>query len=964
MGIKGIYAEIGTGERVALSRLAAETFERTGRPLRIAIDISIWMFQIQSGRGGTNPAVRTFYYRLLRLLSIAIQPLFVFDGPHRPPVKRNIRIAPGLSSSLPEHLTKDLLRYFGITYHTAPGEAEAECALLQKEGIVDAVLSEDVDTLMFGCGLVLRNWSSESLRGSKSPTHVNLYEAQKIRSGKSGLCSEDMVLIALMSGGDYIPEGIPGCGVKVACEAAKAGFGTELCKISRKDTAGLRQWRDNLAHELRTNESKFFRIKHASLEIPDNFPDPKVLKYYTSPVVSNRESLDRLKAGLVWEAPIDISGLRAFVASAFGWEFKSQAIKFIRGLAPAILATKLATQRSPVASLEQASGQSTEHDNVLSLVRGLHGTRTHFSTDGTPELRVAYVPIDIVALDLSTEHSDTEYMDRDEFTSDLEDDSNIPATQSNASNVKAQVAHDPTQPEKVWILESYVNHGAPSKVEEWRESQQRPKPARASKTGPKKATGKVGTHAGALDRFVKVSKPDIYLGRGAGGSKESNLVPSSSQDSGIVDSDTIPPVFLAPSIPLSPTQRPRQSSKTSSRRQSKPARSARSTESPGPLKDVNPWTLSKPASSQQEYSVTRNSTLAAVADAIDLSVDTSPLVPRKHSRPVSSSSISSMERKTSAPKDTVQDGKRTSGRSPNSVYQTSIKARLSRPSPAPTFSFDAGSTSARPVTPDSSRRFLDCPEGANAAKNSQKDNPIILLSSSPTLPSPSEFTAPRERSGLAVDDTAEPNSDVISNVSSPTRTPRDCRSPQSITPPASPTTLNARILTPPPIINKALIEISSSPPMPELPPSVTRRRPRRPRANKQYYCENEDKDTETPANHADGRADNHNSGFHQSPSEILKGLEQEISMPSSSKTSTRNQKRSVAVTLRESLDGAWKEVVSSESSLTLSGSSRSRGEATTKTDSKSTRPSRRPTRRTVQQQRVWEGVEVLDLTGS
>jgi hypothetical protein len=48
---RSIYKEIGPGERRALSKLAIEKFEQTGRPLRIAIDISIWLFQIQSGKG-------------------------------------------------------------------------------------------------------------------------------------------------------------------------------------------------------------------------------------------------------------------------------------------------------------------------------------------------------------------------------------------------------------------------------------------------------------------------------------------------------------------------------------------------------------------------------------------------------------------------------------------------------------------------------------------------------------------------------------------------------------------------------------------------------------------------------------------------------------------------------------------------------------------------------------------------
>ena len=52
-----IYHEIGNGERIALSKLATEKIDSTGRPLRIAVDISIWSFQIQSGKGQTQHPV-------------------------------------------------------------------------------------------------------------------------------------------------------------------------------------------------------------------------------------------------------------------------------------------------------------------------------------------------------------------------------------------------------------------------------------------------------------------------------------------------------------------------------------------------------------------------------------------------------------------------------------------------------------------------------------------------------------------------------------------------------------------------------------------------------------------------------------------------------------------------------------------------------------------------------------------
>lgn len=46
-----IYKEIGAGQRVALAKLAVDQLEQSGRPLRLAIDISIWQFQIQAAKG-------------------------------------------------------------------------------------------------------------------------------------------------------------------------------------------------------------------------------------------------------------------------------------------------------------------------------------------------------------------------------------------------------------------------------------------------------------------------------------------------------------------------------------------------------------------------------------------------------------------------------------------------------------------------------------------------------------------------------------------------------------------------------------------------------------------------------------------------------------------------------------------------------------------------------------------------
>lgn len=54
-------------------------------------------------------------------------------------------------------LKKEMLDLCKMPHCQARSEAEAECAKLQSEGIVDAVWTEDSDILMFGSTFVIRN---------------------------------------------------------------------------------------------------------------------------------------------------------------------------------------------------------------------------------------------------------------------------------------------------------------------------------------------------------------------------------------------------------------------------------------------------------------------------------------------------------------------------------------------------------------------------------------------------------------------------------------------------------------------------------------------------------------------------------------------------------------------------------------------------------------------------------------
>ncbi|KAK5735687.1 hypothetical protein LTR17_008038 [Elasticomyces elasticus] len=510
MGIHGLLKELGPPPRHSLATLSATHYTTHSRPMVLAIDISIWLFQIQSGKGGSNPALRTLYYRLLRLLSLNINPLFVFDGPNKPLFKRNKKVGgPGVKvASVPEFLAKQLLKEFGFPWHVAPGEAEAECALLQREGIADAVLSEDVDTLMFGSGVTYRDWRAEGAnRGSKAPTHVSVYREQETKARSRGVAKEGMILVALMSGGDYLPEGIPGCGPKVACDAARAGFGAELCALGRNDTAGLREWKQRLKQEIRTNASKFFSRKNPSFNMPEDFPNKEVLGYYTHPCVSNADKLARLRAALRWDQPIDFPALRTFAADAFDWRCVGGAKKFIKNLAPALLVREMRRRGDCVDDGDDIEAREAEEKQVIG---NIHGKRNHATVDEEMELRVSFVPANFVPIDLSLEDEDDEFIPaggvveadseaESEFASlppssavqeeDEEDDAEP------AKKKRVMKPFDPDQPEKIWVLRTWVQVGCPILVEEYDASFRDPKAFFKQKRAAKGGAESTNIHA-------------------------------------------------------------------------------------------------------------------------------------------------------------------------------------------------------------------------------------------------------------------------------------------------------------------------------------------------------------------------------------------------------------------------------------------------------------------------------------
>lgn len=109
------------GQRRSLTHLAVvDSFQenRSGyHGFRIGIDASIWFFHAAYGREGENPELRTLFFRCSRFLGTPFLPLFVFDGPKRPSIKRNKHI--GRNAHWLTNGMKNIIEAFGFEWKTA-----------------------------------------------------------------------------------------------------------------------------------------------------------------------------------------------------------------------------------------------------------------------------------------------------------------------------------------------------------------------------------------------------------------------------------------------------------------------------------------------------------------------------------------------------------------------------------------------------------------------------------------------------------------------------------------------------------------------------------------------------------------------------------------------------------------------------------------------------------------------------
>ena len=234
MGIKNLTQLIKKKSPESIQHMNLYSF----KDKRIAIDTSIFIYRslmnvrhngeyLRNKDGKIISHIQGLYYKTIQYLSLGITPIYIFDG--KPPIEKSqciqersqkakesknkieqtnnkneiIKLEKASIRIHKEHIDdlKQLFNYMGVSYIHPEGEAEAYAAELCRKGFVDAVVSEDMDTLVYGCPILIRNCIDKSI---KRPDIVTTFNFNKILEDFK-MKHKEFIDMCILCGCDYCP---------------------------------------------------------------------------------------------------------------------------------------------------------------------------------------------------------------------------------------------------------------------------------------------------------------------------------------------------------------------------------------------------------------------------------------------------------------------------------------------------------------------------------------------------------------------------------------------------------------------------------------------------------------------------------------------------------------------------------------------------------------------------------------
>jgi Holliday junction resolvase Gen1 C-terminal domain len=387
--------------------------------------------------------------------------------------------------------------------------------------------------------------------GRVDGNHSTIYTSADILAHPSvQLTRGGLILIGLLSGGDYHPAGLSRCGTGIAHGLAKSGLGDQLLEAAQSLTRAeladfLATWRQALRDELRTNSRGHLGSKKPSLAkaVPDSFPDVDVLLSYTNPIISATDAgARRTHTPPRWEREPDLAKIAHVCELHFEWGLRDVIIKRFRTvLWPSIVLRALrrstleAAAAATVAVLPSTPVKDNEShrdvmgtpskllarhfssidlggdDDLGDLIVKVHGSRTHAYTDGILEYRLEIAPASLVRLASGgiqglRKPADTTYdvqpSESDEESEDLDDEG---AGTSGKKKKKRRGGGPPPEPDshlRVWMPACMVRLAHPELVREYEAALE----AKRAKKSSRGTRGRAKNANGTLTLSKKVGK--------------------------------------------------------------------------------------------------------------------------------------------------------------------------------------------------------------------------------------------------------------------------------------------------------------------------------------------------------------------------------------------------------------------------------------------------------------------------
>ncbi|KAK8136005.1 hypothetical protein PG984_003945 [Apiospora sp. TS-2023a] len=366
-------------EPTPMWQLGARHMLNHSRRQRVAVDAQsiidrhLAIIKKKNYKNKNLTVVTNLYYHALHLKRAGVDVMFVFNNRTRPEtqqlsqdqpppatagpyvadrkpdvkgkgVERNI----GNSDDIDYHRIingfKEALQKLCIPYYVAQANTIAECSAMNKAGLVDAVMSTDINAFLFGAKTVLKYEKTankvvlvnEFIPGDHEASAPDKHLNQKV-----------LLSVALLAGRGDGPKDVERRRTDLAIQIGKSPHGDKLWDISmahKEHNLGtlLSEWKTSVDNDPKTNSEGLFATNGPTatagfLSKTATFSYPETVSWFIEGILMKISEKDQEKSKWEdeWGCEVDVLALREFTREHFGWKDKNDS--FLTTLAPALL---------------------------------------------------------------------------------------------------------------------------------------------------------------------------------------------------------------------------------------------------------------------------------------------------------------------------------------------------------------------------------------------------------------------------------------------------------------------------------------------------------------------------------------------------------------------------------------------------------------------------------------------------